>query len=106
VHIPKRGYVGVGRVVDGVVPIAEFTVELDGNPQPLLTLPLKSGVKDLPYLDDPNRTEYAVRVEWLATLKREDAIWEKGMFANQNSACPMRSQFTLDRLTKAFQLSE
>jgi hypothetical protein len=106
VHIPKRGYVGVGRVVDGVVPIAEFTVDVDGNSVSLLELPLKSGVQNLTYLDDPNRTEYLVRVEWLASRPREDAIWEKGMFANQNSACPMRSQFTLDRLTEAFQLND
>lgn len=32
----------------------------------------------------------------------EDAFWEKGMFANQNSACTLRQEFTLAELADHF----
>lgn len=41
-------------------------------------------------------------VEWLETRPREDALWRKGMFANQNSACPLRDEFTLSQLREHF----
>jgi len=37
-------------------------------------------------------------------LKREDAIWQAGMFANQNSATALRNKFTLEILTHRFKL--
>lgn len=56
--------------------------------------------------DDPKRSEYLVRVDWQQTLSRERAIWEKGMFANQNTACRLRNKFTLDTLTERFGLTD
>lgn len=50
--------------------------------------------------------EYVVPVEWIETVPVNAAIWEKGMFANQNSACKLRSRFTLERLVPAFGLEE
>lgn len=35
-----------------------------------------------------------------------EAYWEKGMFANQNSACKLRQEFTLNRLVQHFHLDE
>jgi hypothetical protein len=43
-------------------------------------------------------------VAWAKTRSRETAVWTKGMFANQNSACKLRNQFTLEHLTAAFDL--
>jgi len=37
-------------------------------------------------VDDPDLCEYVVRVDWIKTLPKHEAIWEKRMFANQNSA--------------------
>ena len=54
--------------------------------------------------DDEELSEYLVRVEWIKTLPREQAIWEKGMFANQNTAVRMRDQFTLELLIDRFDL--
>ena len=51
-------------------------------------------------------TEFVLPVEWVRTRSREDNFWEKGMFANQNSACKLRNRFTLDRLTSAFGLGD
>jgi hypothetical protein len=56
------------------------------------------------HADDPDRSEYVVKVEWIKTLPVDKAIWEKGMFANQNSACKLRNKFTLERLSALFQL--
>jgi hypothetical protein len=56
--------------------------------------------------DNPEKSEYLVGVEWIATVPATEAIWEKGMFANQNSACRLRNRFTLDVLYKRFGLEE
>ena len=45
-----------------------------------------------------------VRVDWIKTLPRDQAIREKGMFANQNSATKFRHQPTLERLVEVFNL--
>jgi hypothetical protein len=50
------------------------------------------------------RVRFIVRVEWVKTLPREQAIWEKGMFANQNTGVRLRDQFTLERLIERFGL--
>jgi hypothetical protein len=49
---------------------------------------------------------YLVRVDWITTVPREKAIWEKGMFANQNIACKLRNKFTLDRITERFSVGD
>lgn len=43
-------------------------------------------------------------VAWEQTRSRDQAVWKKGMFANHNSACKLRNQFTLEQLTSAFDL--
>ena len=57
------------------------------------------------YENDDN-AEYVVPVQWLVAVPTSDAFWEKGMFANQNSACKLRQEFTLDRLAQHFSLDE
>ncbi|MFP3470798.1 hypothetical protein R0J90_12220 [Micrococcus sp. SIMBA_144] len=46
--------------------------------------------------------ECVVSVGWIRTVPQNDAYWEKGLFANQNSACKLRQEFTLDRLAQHF----
>jgi hypothetical protein len=43
-----------------------------------------------------------VPVDRISTRPREQAIRQKGLFANQNSACKLRNRFTLDILYPAF----
>ena len=50
--------------------------------------------------DDDN--EWVVPVRWIRTVDESTAYWEKGLFANQNSACKPRQEFTLDRLMQHF----
>lgn len=104
-YIPKIGYTGVGEVIESVVPVNKFTVDIDGIQTPILQALLKA--VDLGHhSDDPELCEYIVRVKWIKTLSHSDAIKEKGMFANQNSACKLRNRFTIERLTELFSLDE
>ncbi|URJ46981.1 endonuclease NucS [Paenibacillus polymyxa] len=102
--IPKVGYVGVGIVQEEVVPIKEFQVMVNGVNIPLLDADIH--VRMDTDVDGPDLCEYVVRVEWVKTVSKQEAIWEKGMFANQNSACKLRNQFTIERLTEHFRLEE
>jgi hypothetical protein len=45
--------------------------------------------------DNPELSEYLARVEWIAVRLRGEALWEKGMFANQNVVAKLRQTFTL-----------
>ena len=105
VFIPNHGYVGVGTVTDPSCMIKDFQVEVDGNRTPILQAPLRA-TRMGEGADDPELSEYVVRVEWVKTLAVEEAIWEKGMFANRNTACKLRNPFTLERLVERFGLAE
>lgn len=105
VHIPKRGYVGVGRVTQTSQRVVDFKVDVVGRTVPILEAPLEATQLGK-HSDDPEKSEYLVRIDWIKTLPREEAVWEKGMFANQNSAAKMRNQFTLERLTEIFALDD
>lgn len=103
--IPKAGYVGVGVVKAPPVPAKEFVVEVDGMATPLLAAPLAATSMGHD-ADDPEHCEYVVAVDWIKTLPEHTPIWEKGMFANQNSACRLRNKFTLERLRDRFGLTD
>ncbi|MFB4299136.1 endonuclease NucS domain-containing protein [Actinomadura sp. NTSP31] len=103
VHIPQSGYVGVGTVTRQAQPFTEAVVDFDGQEQRLRDLDLQ-GTYVHSTDKDEDITEYVVAVEWEHIRPQADAFWVAGLFANQNSACPMRSSFTIDTLTKKFQL--
>jgi hypothetical protein len=103
--IPGTGYVGVGVVKETAVPVREFRVNVDGQDRPLLEAPLAAPRMN-EYADDPEKSEYVVGVEWLKTLPRNQAVWEKDMFANQNSACRLTHTFTREVLLDRFQLDD
>jgi hypothetical protein len=101
--IPGTGYVGVGEVTDTAVGVNDFIVEReDGHQFPLLSVSDLAAPNMAEDADDPENAEYLVRVRWLDTRPREQAIWEKGMFANQNVVAKLRQPFTLQRLTELF----
>jgi hypothetical protein len=105
VNLPGTGYVGVGVVEDEVVPVTEFTVTVDGETMPILEAPLDA-TKMGENAGDPEKSEYLVGVRWIDTRPESDAVWETGMFANQNTVCKLRNRFTLDRLSEHFDLEE
>ena len=104
-YIPKQGYVGVGVVKQNVVPVTEFIVDVKGQKTPITDAPTKA--HDIGHhADNPELSEYFVRVEWIKTRSKEDAILETGMFASQHTVCRLRNKFTLEKLTQAFGLED
>jgi hypothetical protein len=89
VCIPKRGYVGVGTVSGEARPFDEASVEVDGQLRRLAELELQGTYHHSNEAED--NEEYVVPVRWTAVKPREQAVWETGMFANQNSACKLWS---------------
>lgn len=107
VSIPGRGYVGVGVTVGEARRIDVAQVRHDGGWTPLRGLSLQATYDHYPgqELTDDN-AEWVVPVDWLVTRSRDEAYWEKGMFASQHSACKLRQEFTLQRLYDHFELTE
>lgn len=103
--IPGTGYVGVGTVREAVKRVNAFDVDIDGERRPILLAPLRARSM-AEHQDDAEKSEYLVRVDWIRTVPVSEAIWEKGMFANQNSACRLRNRFTLDVLYERFGLTD
>lgn len=87
VHVPTKGYVGVGVVSGDCRRINKYTVEIDGTKRPLLSAPLVSpglaaGAKD------PKLAEYVVPVHWLATVSEASAYWRTGLFWSRTTVWP------------------
>jgi hypothetical protein len=102
VHIPQRGYVGVGRVTESVQPAASFTIKTPSGRSLLVSASDLKAPNVGHDLDDLEQCEHFVRVEWLQTHDREHAYWESGFFANQNTAAKFRDTSTLRRLQEHF----
>jgi hypothetical protein len=103
--IPGTGYVGVGEVIEPAVGVGDFEVEVDGVKVPILEAPTQA--TDMGEdADDPEQSEYLARVRWIDTRQRESAVWEKGMFANQNVVAKLRQPFTLQRLNETFDVGD
>lgn len=100
-YMKSTGYVGYGIVTEPVKIISEFIVKSDGKP--LLGHKLKAQVpKD--NIDDPDRAEYTVGIDWKKTTNRENAKTFKGVFANQNVVCKLRDKTTVEFLEREFGL--
>lgn len=100
VYIPQTGYVGVGTVTGPAARFTDARVGVDGV-VPLASQSLRGSYvhADAVAEDDD---EWVVPVSWIKTLPESDAYREKGLFSNQNSACKLRQEFTLDRLAEHF----
>lgn len=104
--IPKSGYVGVGTVRGPATRFADAEVFVDDEPVKLAEQPLDGNYR-FPGDDvSDENAEYVVPVDWQLTRPKSDAFWKHGMFANQNSACRLRNQFTIEQVSKEFQLDD
>lgn len=105
VKAPGHGFVGVGRVRSGPIPASQFMIPGDdGVDQPALEV-LSAASYHREFIDDPERTEYFVSVEWSETKSLADAVNETGMFGNQNSVCAPKTpkwRHTAERLKTYF----
>lgn len=101
VCVPGTGYVGVGKIIGEACEADTAVLTVNGAEVRFRDLQLSGR-----YAHDNGESEVIVPVEWMATVPLSQAVWEKGMFANQNSACKLRNRFTLDRLSSAFGLED
>lgn len=104
VKIPKVGYVGVGRVTEAVQALKDFQVSTPEGDRPALDV-LKHADRYRPNIDDLDRSEYFVRVQWLDTVAADQAVNEVGLFGNQNTVCqPLTPKWrhTVERLKAVF----
>ena len=105
VNIPKTGYVGVGVVTEKNQTIDTFKVEHEGNQIPILEAPLVATEMDH-NTGDRDLCANLIRVEWIKTVSREEAFWEKGLFALQHTACKLKSDWSVKRLCEHFEIEE
>lgn len=105
VHVPSEGYVGVGEVTQEKTSVKEFEVDVDGETKNILDVDLDAEHMD-ENVDDPELREYLVGVDWFDKRPIEEAYWETGMYANQNTVTKLRNQFTLERLYEEFDFEE
>lgn len=104
VNIPRKGYVGVGLVTERSRPITELEFDTSGGRRPALDV-ISNASEIRERADDPDKREYAVRVNWLDTKRDTEAFKELGLFGNQNTVCqPIVSKWahTITRLKAAF----
>lgn len=104
VKVPKVGYVGVGRVLEGALPASEFKVQTNEGEKLVMDV-VSHGEKYRALADDPVKTEYFVRVQWLETFDSQKAFNEVGLFGNQNTVCQpstLKWRHTIERLKAVF----
>ena len=101
VHVPGEGYVGVGEVTGEMMPVEEFRVDIDGDKIRLLDAQLDATEMDK-HVGDPELDEYVVPIRWIETRPLEEAVWETGFFANQNTVCKLRRPELIPRLEEIF----
>lgn len=104
VKAPGFGFVGVGRVTGPAQPASAFTVPTADGDIPILEI-AKGGTYHREVVDDPERREYFVPVQWLQTVPLERAVQEIGLFGNQNTVCkPTAKKWrsTVERLKEKF----
>lgn len=104
VHVPSRRYVAVGTTLAEARCFDQAEVMVHGRWVPLVEEELDGIYRHGSVSDDD--AEYVVPVQWAASVSVEETHWEAGMFANQNSACKLRQDFTLDRLAAHFDLDD
>lgn len=103
-----HGYVGVGTVSGPAAPLEEALLSVDGATVPFVSLNLQGSYVHAKNDEDPDDDvrEWVAPVEWERTVPRRDGVWEKGFFANQNSATRLRSTFTIEAVNRAFGLDD
>jgi hypothetical protein len=102
VRAPGKGYIGVGRVLEPAQWVENVTVlGPDGQPVPLLEAELSATTMNH-HPGDPDLGETVVRVEWIKTVPIEEAYSETGLFGNQNSACKLRDEVTIEKVSERF----
>ncbi len=96
VYVTGTGYAGVGEVTSEAVRYDQFKVDQDGNSIPLTQVGIEA-----PEAFDEAHGEHFVGVKWIKAVDLQEAVWERGFFANQNTVAQPRApswHFTVERL--------
>jgi hypothetical protein len=96
-YAPGHGYVGFGRVISP----AQMARDVQLADGPLLTHELQGTFLRMD-TDDPEQSEYVVRIDWSGTLRREEAVL-KGISSSRNVVCALRNPSALRLLRQRFQ---
>jgi len=101
--IPGVGYVAVGTVTRSMRRVDVATVPTEEGEVPFLELDLKAAKPDQ-FLSDPDDrlAEHIVLVDWSDARPANEAVWEKHMYANQNTVTKLRHARTIEVLRDAF----
>lgn len=85
VYIPRKGYVAMAEVEEPAVPLSEFKVpDASGEMVPIRPDHLQNP-GPFNFGNDPDKTEYLVRVRWIRDVPEVDAYMEDGLIkGNQN----------------------
>lgn len=104
VNVPRTGYVGVGIVSETAKQAKDVRFTYNGRQVGVDELPTKGGYL---YSDDPETSEYIVKVDWIKAVPESQAVKEVGFFGNQNSVCKPRNkkwEFTIERLKSVWHI--
>jgi hypothetical protein len=108
-YVGGAGYVGVGKVVGIVTPAAAAEV-IDPDTGDMVQLATRRDLypsfAERLKSDDPEVTEYVVRVDWTEARDVADAARETGLFASQIPVCKLRDPHTLSFLATEFGLED
>ncbi len=107
VNIPHTGYVGVGYVSEKAVMAKDIRFLIDEKE--LGFQELKTEGFYLHSLDDAEKAEYVVKIQWLKTVTVQEAVKELGFFGNQNTVCRPQDKkwdFTVKRLKEIWNIED
>ena len=71
----------------------------------MLKVDLKESPQFKDNIDDPEKLDFLVGVNWLKAVKASEGKKYRGIFTNPNIVCKLRDPKTLDFLVKEFQIS-
>lgn len=94
----------MGTVTGPATPFNDAALIVSGETRKMTELDLAAGYRHSG--GGPDQDEHIVPIDWAKTLDPSEAIREKGLFANQHSACKLRNSFTLKTLTQRFALDQ
>jgi hypothetical protein len=105
VKIPQVGYVGLGIVTAKSQTATDFMLPTPDGERPCLDV-LKFGLQYKQRVDqNGDDAEHFVRVKWLDTRSKGQAVNEVGLFGNQNTVCQPtvpKWRHTIERLKTYF----
>ncbi len=107
INIPHVGYVGVGKVTDTARKADGVVFNLNNKELNIYDLPNNANYHKQ-YVNDEDKAEYLVKIEWLKTVDTSQAISEVGFFGNQNTVCkPTANKWnhTIERLKNIWKIS-